>query len=154
MTSQEVAEAMVAWARATIPALKADYAYPAATTGALPDVMAVVQHPRTVRSDPDYFPFELLEQVWLKEWAVELSIGVEQADGEAGAKKAHEALEGYVDALMDAALDDATLGERVPMVSPRIEADLAQPFHARDDGTRVREMYLDLVIAEPFELVP
>ena len=154
MTSQEVAEAVVAWARATIPALKKGYGYPAATTGTLPDVMAVVQRPRTVPSDPEFFPFDGLEQHWLKEWQVELSIGVEQADGEAGAKAAHESLEGYSDALMDAALDDVTLGERVQMVSPRIEVDLAQPFHAREDGTRVREMYMDLVIAEPFELVP
>ena len=154
MNAREVSEAVVAWARAELADLRAGYPYPIFDSGALPDLVVVTQAIRTVPSDPENFPFELLEQVWLKVFDVELSIGVEQADGAKGAQEAHQALEGYAETLMGSAIDDATLGSRVPMVSPRVEADLAEPFKERKDGTRVRELYMKFVVAEPLEVEP
>jgi hypothetical protein len=152
LKSEEVAEGVVAWARAVLPALKAGYAYPLGESGALPDVIAVVQDIRTVASDPENFPFAALEQIdGLKEWPVELSIMVPQEEGAAGEAKAHREIEGFAEALIGSTLADLTLGDRVPMASPYLTASLAEPFKERGDGTRGRVMFINMVIAEPLE---
>lgn len=152
MSAQEVAEAVVEWAEAQIKELKAGYAYPGATSGALPDVWVVVQQIRTVPNDEEHFPFAGLQQVWLKEYPLELSIMAEQGEGEEAAKTTHEALEGYAETLIGSALADVTLGSRVQMTSPRIEANLAEPFGERPDGTKGRELVMTFVVAEMIEL--
>jgi hypothetical protein len=151
MTSQEVCEALVAWAREQIPELNAGYPYPSASTDALPDVIAATLTTRTLPSDEEYFPFALLEQVWLKEWEVQVSIMVEQGNGEAGAEAAHQTLEGFADTLLGSTVAGVTLGEKV-MLSPRATFELDDAFEERADGTRGRELQGLLVAAEPIEV--
>lgn len=153
MTSQEVAEAVVAWARAEIPALKVGYPYPPGITDLLPDVAAVVQGIRTVDEDPENFPTQGLEQVWLKVFDIEVSIMVPQDDGAEGEKVAHQTLEGFAETLVGSTLSDVTLGGRLTgaFASPRMTVDLGE-YEPRDDGTRGREMPMTMAVAEPFEL--
>ncbi len=153
MTSEEVAEAVVAWARATLPDLKAGYPYPPGVTDLLPDVAAVVHGIRTVDEDPENFPTEGLEQVWLKVFDLEVSIMVPQDEGAEGEKVAHQTLEGFAEALVGSTLSDVTLGNRLTgaFASPRITVDLGQ-YEPRDDGTRGREMPITMAVGEPFQL--
>lgn len=155
MTSAEVAEAVVDWARETIPDLKAGYAYPPGQTDTLPDVAAVVQGIRTVPEDPENFPFEGLEQVWLKVFDLEVSVMVEQGAGAAGEKLAHQTLETYAEALVGSTLADVTLGGKLTgaLASPRLTVDLGE-YEARTDGIRGREMPITMAVAEPIELEP
>ena len=152
MTSREVADGVVAWAREVIPELKAGYPHPLAESGDLPDVVVVVQEVRTVANDPENFPFAALEQVdALKEWAIELSIMVEQEGGGEGEDAAQKLLEDFSEALIGSTLADLTLGDRVPMASPYLTASLAEPFDQRPDTTSGRRMFANMVIAEPLE---
>lgn len=151
MNSQEVAEAVVAWAREQVPDLQEGYAYPAGqTSGSLPDVVVVVQNIRTVAREPEKFPFAMLEQIdGLKCFDLEVSVMVEQEEGVEGEAAAHQALEGYAETLIGSILADATLGSRVPMISPFVEADLSEPFEERSNGIRGRAFFLNATVAEP-----
>jgi len=152
LTSRKIAEGVVAWAREQIPVLKAGYPHPLAESGDLPDVVVVVQDIRTVKSDPDNFPFAALEQVdGLKEWVIELSIMVPQEEGVGGEDAAQKAVEDFAEALIGSTLADLTLGDRVPMASPFLTASLAEPFEERPDTTSGRRMFANMVIAEPLE---
>ncbi len=147
MEAHEVADAAVAWVRDLIPEIKSGAPYPSALTEALPDVWAVVQSIRTVPSDPDNFPGLALEAVWLKEWSLEISIMVEQGDGDDPAGETHTKLEQFAETLIGSVLSGASLGDGVG-ISPRIEANLGEPFNERDDGTRGREVVLTCVAAQ------
>lgn len=155
MTSEQVAEAVVAWAREVIPELKHGFPYPPGITDDLPDVAAVVQEIRTVQSDPENFPLEGLEQVWLKVWSLDVSIAVEQGDGAEGEKVAHQTLEGWAEALLGSTLSDVTLGGKLTgaFASPRITIDLGE-YESRSDGIRTREMPITMAVAEEIEVDP
>lgn len=154
MTSQEAAEAVVEWARDVLPDLQEGYAYPAGqTSGALPDVVVVVQNIRTVSREPEKFPFQMLEQIdGLKCLDLEISVMVEQDEGTEGEQSAHQALEGFAETLIGSILADATLGSRVPMISPFVEADLSEPFEERTNGIRGRALFLNATVAEPLRI--
>ena len=148
MSTAEVAEAIVEWAKELIEDLQAGYPYPLAASGALPDVVATVKAIRVIPEDRENFPFAALEQTWLQIFDIEISIMVAQGDEEAEVAEAHETLEGYADTLIGSIVADATLGDRVQMASPRIEIDLGEPFVERPDGTRGRVLFGELHVAE------
>lgn len=156
MTSEQVAEAVVEWARAEIPALKAGYPYPPGITDTLPDVSAVVQEIRTTPGDPENFPLAGLEQTWLKVWTVEVNVALEQGEGAEGEKVAHQTLEGWAETLVGSTLADVTLGGRLTsaVASPRLTVDLGEPYDSRTDGIRVREMPITMAVAEMIEVDP
>lgn len=150
MDAHEVAEAAVGWVRGLIPEIKSGVSYPGAVTLDLPDVWAVVQTIRTVPSDPENFPGLALEAIWLKEWFLEVSIMVEQGEGDSAAGDVHEQLEDFAETLIGSALEGVRLGDGVA-ISPRIEANLGEPFNERPDGTRGREVILTCVAAQAVE---
>lgn len=158
MEAHEVAEAVVAWVRGLIPEIQSGAAYPGAVTLDLPDVWAVVETIRTVPSDPENFPWLGLESVWLKEWFFEVSIMVEQKrhtdgaeeDEDAAARETQQKLEAFAETLIGSTMSGVRLGDGVA-ISPRIEANLGEPFNERSDGTRGREVVINLVTAEGVE---
>ena len=151
MTSTEIAEAIVAWAREQIPTLKDGFPYPGATSGDLPDVVVVVGRMRQVPGDPENFPFAGLEQTWLRVHDVELSVMVEQEDGRAGEKAAHQALEAIAETLEGSLAAGVSFGGEV-MLSPRVEADLSEPFQEREDGIKGRTVYMTFAAAKRIEV--
>jgi hypothetical protein len=154
LSSQEVAEAVVEWAREQLPELNDGHPHPISESGDLPDVVAAVAHIRSVPGEPEKFPFAMLEQTWLKVYDIELSIMVEQEQGNEGEKAAQQQLEAFAETLLGSTLADATLGERVPMVSPFLEADFSEPFRERSDGLRGRTMFMTLTVGELLAVQP
>jgi hypothetical protein len=155
VNEREVAEAVRDWARDVVPDLVAGYAYPVAQKlGGLPDVAAVVTEARVVPSDAA-FPFSQLQQVWLRVFDVEASVMVPIADAEdyegreAAHETAHQQLQSIGSTLRDGAIEDATLGDRVPMTSPLIRTGYEPPFDPAEDATEGRCVYLFLTVAEP-----
>lgn len=151
MTFEEIAEGMVAWARGLIPELKDGYSYPAGITDRLPDVAAVIGGVKDVPGDPQNFPYEGLEQTWLRVFDVEVSIMVEVGEGAEGEKTAQRALEAYAETLMGSTFAGASL-ENEAMISQRVETDLTEPSaKQREDGTRGRTVYLKMAVAQRLE---
>jgi hypothetical protein len=148
MTADAVVAALVAWARATLPALAGGYSYtPAGKTQALPDVVADHATIEYVLEDPQRFPMLGFQQRLLAVHSVGLSFMVDNTDEAAAAA----ALRGYADALAASLLRDGTLGGRVPLCSPIMTFDFTRPFVEYQDGTRGREMTLEMFVADPVE---
>jgi len=151
MTYEQIAEALVKWARDLIPALEDGYSYPPGVTDRLPDVAAVIGTVKDVPGDPESFPFAGLEQTWLRVFDVEVSIMVEVEDGAAGEKAAQRSLESYAETLTGSTRAGTSL-EGEAMISPRTEVDLTEPAEERPDGTRGRAVYLKLAVAKRIEI--
>lgn len=150
MTFEEIAEAMVSWARGLIPELKDGYSYPPGVTDRLPDVAAVISAAKDGPGDSGLFPVRGIEQVSLRYFDIELSIMVEVEEGAAGEKAAQRALEGYAETLMGSTWAGASLEDEA-MISQRVETDLAEPAEQREDGTRGRALYMKLVVGQLLE---
>jgi hypothetical protein len=157
--SREIAEAVVAWAMEASPVMLAA-GYPhtiTSSSGELPDVAASVREHAVVPEDRENFPFAALQQFWLHTYTVELSVLVEQempdveTEKDQAASQADKTIREIGDGLMESAAKDATLGERVQMTSPRIQADYSEPFIDRPDGVRGRPVFLTLVVADVIE---
>lgn len=153
MNEQAVAEAVCDWAM-EISGIATGYAYaPATKLGGLPDVVAVVTEVRDVPRD-DAFPYAALEQSWLRIFDVEISVCVEIAEAgdyegrEAAHLAAHRELQAYGAQLREAIASDATLGGRVPMISPLTRTGYEPPFDPADDETRGRCLFVFASVAE------
>jgi hypothetical protein len=88
------------------------------------------------------FPKAQIEQALLMVYTMQLSFMVDNGDPQAAARL----LRDLSDRLLDAALDDGTLGGRVPFVSPSISFDFSTPYVEYEDGTFGREMTMSLSV--------
>jgi len=148
LTHDQVVVKLLDWARVTLPTLQGGYSYvPAAKTANLPDVVCEVNTSLVTDSDPD-FPWEDIQQTWIMVYRCQLSFMVDNGDPKAAA----EQLRGFADALRVEALKDRTLGSRVPARSARFSFTWSPPFVEYEDGTKGREMSLELAIADPIEV--
>jgi hypothetical protein len=148
VTADQVIQAVVAWARETLPELIGSYAYaPAGKTEALPDVVADHATIEYLIDDDRRFPWLSLQQTILAVHSVGMSFMVTNANEGAAAA----ALRGYADALAASLLADGTLGGRVPMASPLMTFDFTRPFVEYQDGTRGREVTMELAVGVPME---
>lgn len=147
MSSNDVVQAVVQWANAAVPQLEGSYTYtPTGKTERLPDVVADTGTIEHVYEDPR-FPMLAAQQVLLAVHSVGLSIMVENSMPQVAA----EQLRDWADALSASLLDDGTLGGRVPMCSPIHSFDFTRPFVEYADGTRGRELTMELTVAVPWE---
>ena len=148
MTADEVIEAVVAWALEAVPELVGSYAFaPAGKTEGLPDVVADHATIEYVLDDDRRFPWLSLQQTVIAVHSIGLSFMVSNEQEAAAAAT----LRGYSDALAASLLADGTLGGRVPMASPLMTFDFTRPFVEYQDGTRGREVTMELAVGVPME---
>lgn len=145
-TTTNTTAALVAWARETISELQEGFGYLPEGKGALPDVVCELLTSGISVNDGS-FPFAQIQQAWLRVWEYELSFMVENDDTQAAA----ELLEDFTDRLVAAALQDVTLGGRVEFISPELAFDLTPPFVEYPDGTRGREMTMQISVGALIE---
>lgn len=153
MTTEQIAEALRDWARATLPALQAGTAFLAATRHQLPDVQVDVQTKQRLIGPDDRFPFTELQQVNLIVWDAELQFMVETQDDPTDntAEAEQKQLWGFADAADDAIIADPQLGGVLAddcIASPLTAWDFASPFVQYDDGTRGRMALLSIAVAQ------
>ncbi len=148
MTQDELVAAVVEWVVDVCPAVEGNtYAYTAASkVHGLPDVMVDVAWAGIVRDDPD-FPLGDLQQAALAITRLTLNFMVAVPDVEADHEAATSTLRGFYDALLASVLADHTLGGRVQMASPFIEADY-DPQFVDYSGTVGRQSVVQLAVAE------
>jgi hypothetical protein len=149
ISSSQITDALVDWAREVVPTLEGGYDYvPAEKDEPLPDV--VVEVMRTY-IDPDAaagFAEIRIEQRRVRVWMVDISIMVDNADPEAAAAY----LRDTGDLLMAAWLaPDRSLGGRVPFTSPFASIDSSTPFVEYEDGTKGREMTMSVAVGDLVE---
>lgn len=149
MNEQQVATAVSEWLAATLAELTEVYPFVAAQHGTLPDAMVDVERKETVINAAE-FPFSAVQQRILRVFTVSVNVMVETNTGvDADADRVEtEMLRGYGAEIERSALIDATLGERVFMVSPLMEFDYTLPFVEYPDGTRGRQMQATLSVGE------
>lgn len=149
MSHVAVVTGCVAWARAVLPELLGGYDYVTdQKTQALPDVMGELQDSRVTLSDPDFAGISI-QQAAVRVYRVTLSFMVENSDPPAAATQ----LRDFADRLGVSLMTDGTLSGRVFAASPLATFDFARPFVEYEDGTRGREMTMNLAVAELVEVV-
>lgn len=150
MTETEIVTAVVAWVADTIPEVAANtYDYiPSGKAKGLPDVAVDIVTTEVVREDPD-FQLMALQQVVLSIRRMGLSFMVSAGVDEADARNATLQLRTFVDRMRAALLEDHTLGGRVPLASPFLLVDYEPAFVEYADGTRGREVTVQMAVAEP-----
>lgn len=148
MTTQDVLDGINDWILDTCtPTIVGSYTYlPSAKTEALPDVITEVLDIRWQIDDPQ-FPFSQLQQTWIRIWQIQSSFGVDNSTPDAAA----EQLQGYADQLDASIRGDGSLGGRVPFISPFYSFDFTAPFVEYNDGTRFREMNMQIAVGELVE---
>lgn len=153
MTNEEIINATLEWVAAVIPAVAGStYNHvPPGKGKALPDVVGDLGEEAIVR-EHDEFLLGGLQQVALRVFRLGYSFMVEAGTTAAQAQTAAETLRAYAELLIGSALADHTLGGRVPFASPFLEFDYTSPFVEYEDGTRGREMNMQLTVAEPLAL--
>ena len=166
-TNQEIIDALIAWARATLPEIAEDSTYDHYTQAKprpFPDVVCEVEDDQVVAAGAvrQEFPAVFVQpmavshvQVWTCRLAFMVSYEADDPDDPesvvaAGETAAHT-LRSFRERLASALDDDGTLGSRVPFVSPLRRFRFVPPFVKYDDGTRGREMSLQLLVGEPLE---
>lgn len=147
MTTDEIAAALVEWAQDVIPSLEDAYSHTVATKNKLPDVVCDILSTRVELTDPE-FPYRDLQQMMIVRHELQLSFMVDNTDTEAASGQ----LRSFADSLLISILQDGTLGDRVPYVSPYVNFDYTPPFVQYADGTEGREMTMTLAIADPVEV--
>lgn len=149
MTGAELADAVLAWARESVPSLEDGYSYTVSMKNKLPDVVVEFAD-QAVRLADGEFPFADLQQTMIVRTDFILSFMVDNTDPENAATQ----LRSFADALLLSILQDGTLGSRVPFVSPYVTFDYTPPFVQYADGTEGREMTMTLSVADPVEVSP
>lgn len=153
MTTQEIAEGVLEWAGDLLSIdTGSRYSWPVAEKlGALPDLVAVVTRVRRVLNVPpeDFPQFQLQQIEVFRIYDLELSVQVEDATTEAGAKAAQETLEAAADSMYGSSAADTTLGGKVPATSITMNFDLSDPFQEYADGTKGRFLFATFSVAEP-----
>jgi len=150
VTTDQVAAALIAWVDATLPAIAGFYAYPpAAKTQPLPDVSADIEEFEIVDSGDAQAMFPLVgglqQVVVVRVWRASLMFMVAADPPDL----ATATLRGFADGLATSALNDMTLGGRVPSVNHRLRFDFVPAFLEFDDGTQGRAMTATVAVAEP-----
>lgn len=150
MTEGEVVAAVIAWAEETVEEVAGNtYAYlPAAKIKGLPDCAVEILTMRVTRNDPDFALIDL-QQTWIKRRDLAVNFMVAAPAAEADHLAAQEQLRTMVDRLVDALLADHTLGGRVPLASPVVDVDYDPAFIEYQDGTRGREVVVQIAVGEP-----
>jgi hypothetical protein len=147
IASQSILQSVVDWAREAQPELQSSYAFvPAGKTESLPDVVASFATIEVTFNDPR-FALLGIQQTMIRTWAVGLSVMIDNSDPEAAATWLNDTVDLFTASL----LSDSTLGDRVPFASPLVVFDLSRPFVRYDDGTKGREMTVDLTLGEMVE---
>jgi hypothetical protein len=148
VNEQETAVAVEAWVNEVLPELKASYPHVTASKGDLPDTMVDVrQKSITLGGEDNRFPWGALQQRMLRVFSITVSFLVDTTEEDGDAEETAE-LRDFGDRLEASLLNDATLGDRVEMASPFCTFDYALPFVGYPDGTRGRQMTLDMATAE------
>lgn len=141
--------AVIAWVRDTITELEGAYEYvPAGKTQALPDVVGDVGTIE-VAVDDQRFPFASIQQRYIAIFSISLSFMVDNGDAEAAAALLRDMARRLSASLLSTG---GTLGGRVPMVSPTFSFDFTRPYVRYEDGTKGREMTMDLAVGELVEV--
>jgi len=146
VNENECALAVEAWVVATLPALQESRHFLSGQKTLLPDVMVDVAEKRIATGD-ERFPFAQIQQAWLRVFELDLLFMVEHHGGEAD-KDEQEELRAYGRDLEGSLLEDATLGDRVQMASPNAIFNYRLPFVQYADGTRGRQLSVNLAVAE------
>jgi hypothetical protein len=153
MTESQIVEAVVAWIAEAIPEV-ADNSYDYIPTGkakGLPDVAVDIVTSEVKMDDPE-FQLLALQQVALQIRRLGMSFMVSAGVDEAGARAATLELRTFVDRITAAVLADHTLGQRVPIASPFLLVDYEPAFVEYSDGTRGREVTVQMSVAEPLHM--
>lgn len=151
MTPKEVAQAVMAWADATLPELAQAYDHATEGKAGFPDAgveIAELEYSDRVGAD-ERLPFEQsIAQVGSRLYRIQLLIVVDgKLPGQGAADKLYE----YCGALAAAAKADVTLGNRVARISRRFSFNFHPdaPYVEFDDGSTGRRMTMNLVVSDP-----
>lgn len=149
MTHDEAVAGAVAWAAEVLaPDILGTYDFMTdSKTEALPDAMGEVNDSYVAFRDPK-FPVGDIQQGPLHVFDLTLSFMVDDRDPQAASRL----LRGFADRLGVDLLSSTTMRGRVMFVSPQHRFDFARPFVEYADGTRGREMTLDISVAEIVEV--
>jgi hypothetical protein len=151
VSTQEVAERVVAWANGvsvnlTVPFANT-YSWTPSGKGALPDCAVDVSGIELLIDDDRRFPWLSIQQTVVRVFTLDLSFMVDNTDEEA----ASIYLRSVADALTASLLSDGTLGGTVPMASPLLTFDFSRPYVRYQDGTKGREVVAQMFVADPME---
>lgn len=153
MTEGQVVNAVVAWVADIIPEV-APNTYNHIPTGkvkGLPDVAVEILTTEVKLDDPEFGLFAL-QQVAVDIRGLALSFMVEAGIDEADAEAATDQLRTFVDRVKAGLLADHTLGNRVPAASPFMLVDYEPAFVEYADGTRGREVTVQMRVGEPLQM--
>jgi hypothetical protein len=146
MTTEQIAQAVEAWAASVVPDLHHyDYA-PRNLLKALPLVLAEVQrktHQELNVSESGFQQYKF-QQTSVNAWSVSLLFLVDPSD----AWTASQVLYQMTDTLGDALDSDPTLGQRVGFASRDYEVSFDPPEFEYADGTIARAATMSIVVGE------
>lgn len=148
MYEQEIAEALEEWIKAVLPELKATYPHVTAAKADLPDGQVDVRNKSLQFGGDQRFPWGELQNRMLRVYEVAVSFMVAKEDGLEADAESTAQLRDFGKRLEEALLSQPTLGERVQMASPIHTVDYALPFVEYPDGTRGRQMMMNMAVAE------
>ena len=146
MNENDCALAVEAWVNEVLPQLAASRHFLSGQKTQLPDVLVDVAEKRLVLGD-DRFPFAQIQQAWLRVFELELLFMVEHHGGSADQDEQEE-LRLYGASLEGSLMENATLGDRVQMASPNAIFNYRLPFVQYADGTRGRQLVVNMAVAE------
>lgn len=151
MNEDDIAVAVVEWAREQLPELNEGRSWLTAHKTKLPDVVADVAEKAIVLRD-ERFPRLDIEQAALRVFEVEMSFMVDKQTGDTADREETMQLRDFGARLEASLASDGTLGDRVFAASP-VGATFSYrlPFVQYEDGTRGRQMALSFPIAEPVQ---
>lgn len=144
MRTEELANAVEAWAVATIPALSSFPIAPGEISKAFPVVICEAKNKHRSTRGGD-FARQQYQQTAIRSWQVELLILVDPEPDE----EATKILYGYVDDLEEALTRDYTLGGRVEAASSdQVEASFEPAEVEYSDGTIARAATMRFDVGE------
>jgi hypothetical protein len=144
ISTDEIANRLIAWARDILPDLQGGYPYPEGDRDQpLPDVGCVVNSGELVRSHPD-FPQLTIQQALVQIRRCDLLLVAPPEPIDEWTPK----LYGWVDTIEQNILDDYTLGDRLEAVSPFVSHSNRPPFVQFEDGSTGRMTTVSMVVAQ------
>jgi hypothetical protein len=146
MTEAQVPQALCDWAAEVLPELEATYPEGVTAKGSLPDLVAELNS-TDVEVGVTEFPLSSIQQAMVLVRRLTLSFMVDNTVE----TTADAQLKDFATRLMTSALLDGTLGGRVPFISRLMTFNYDNPFVEYPDGTRGREMTLNLSVGELVE---
>lgn len=147
MTTEQTAEALVAWVLEVVPEMQGSYDHPTDRKDQpLPDV-AVEFESIEIGGGDEFSEFDI-QQVAMRVRRANVLLMVDTEPAEA----ASDQLTDFIDRLMENGLSDRTLGGRVLRVSATMRASMTPPFVEFDDGTKGRLATLTIAVADVVEI--